>query len=131
LNWKRSRKRLPDEDLSPLQYRLAFVSIAAAAIGAITGVIAFALYDLIDLITNISFYDVWSFHFRSPQQSLLGPWLILVPVVGAPYIVLGLLCGLAAVGFAPAREKLEEFFGLKRIPTVFQPAQAGLALDRQ
>ena len=71
-------------------YRLAFVSVIAAAIGCLSGLIAFALYDLIGLFTNISFYHQWSFHFRSPLQTSLGPWVILIPVVG------GLLIGLIA-----------------------------------
>jgi len=64
--------------------------VLAAAIGCLTGVIAFALYDLIGLFTNISFYRTWSFHFRSPQHTPLGAWMILIPVVG------GLLIGLMA-----------------------------------
>jgi len=71
-------------------YRLALVSVVAAAIGCLSGLIAFALYDLIGLFTNISFYHQWSFHFRSPLQTPLGAWVILIPVVG------GLLIGLIA-----------------------------------
>ncbi len=62
----------------------------AAAIGCLTGLIAFALYDLIGLFTNVSYYHRWSFHFRSPQHTSLGAWVILIPVVG------GLLIGLMA-----------------------------------
>src|SRR5579862_5156933 len=71
-------------------YRLAFVSVIAAAIGCLSGLIAFALYDLIGLFTNLSFYHQWSLHFRSPLQTPLGAWVILIPVVG------GLLIGLIA-----------------------------------
>ena len=74
----------------PSGYRLAFVSIVAGAIGCLTGLIAFALYDLIGLFTNISYYHSWSFHFRSPQHTPLGAWVILISVVG------GLLIGLMA-----------------------------------
>jgi len=62
----------------------------AAGIGCLTGLIAFALYDLIGLFTNVSFYRTWSFHFRSPQHTPLGAWMILIPVIG------GLLIGLMA-----------------------------------
>src|SRR5690348_18265407 len=50
-------------------YRLGFVSLAAAVIGFIAGLIAFILYNLIGLFTNLAFYKVWSFHFRSPERS--------------------------------------------------------------
>jgi chloride channel protein, CIC family len=88
VNW-RPRRKLTDGDLLPSQYRLAFVSVVAAALGAGTGFIAFALYGLIGLITNISFYRVWSFRFRSPQHSPLGLWLIVIPVIGA--LLIGLM----------------------------------------
>ena len=54
------------------------------------GLIAFVLYNLIGLFTNLAFYHVWSFRFRSPEGTPLGPWLIVIPVVG------GLIIGLMA-----------------------------------
>jgi CIC family chloride channel protein len=63
-------------------YRLGFVSIAAAVIGFTAGLIAFLLYNLIGLFTNLAFYHEWSFHFRSPEGNHLGPWVIVMPVVG-------------------------------------------------
>lgn len=69
-------------------YRLAWVSLLATGVGLIAGLIAFLLYKLIGLFTNLAFYQVWSFHFRSPQINQLGPWVIIVPVLG------GLLIGL-------------------------------------
>ena len=71
-------------------YRVALISVLAAAVGSLAAVIAYALYNLIGLFTNISFYHQWSFHFRSPQHTPLGYWVILIPVVG------GLLIGLMA-----------------------------------
>ena len=63
-------------------YRLGLVSLLAAAIGLAAGVIAFLLYNLIGLFTNLAFYHVWSFHFRSPEANQLGPWVIVIPVIG-------------------------------------------------
>jgi CIC family chloride channel protein len=63
-------------------YRLGFVSLAAAVIGFIAGLIAFILYNLIGLFTNVAFYHQWSFHFRSPEANQLGPWVIVIPVIG-------------------------------------------------
>jgi CIC family chloride channel protein len=71
-------------------YRLGFVSLAAAVIGFTAGLIAFLLYNLIGLFTNLAFYHEWSFHFRSPEGNHLGPWVIVMPMVG------GLIVGVMA-----------------------------------
>jgi CIC family chloride channel protein len=71
-------------------YRLGFVSVAAAVIGFTAGLIAFVLYNLIGLFTNLAFYHEWSFHFRSPEGNHLGPWVIVMPVIG------GLIVGVMA-----------------------------------
>jgi chloride channel protein, CIC family len=74
----------------PVQFRLVLLSFLAAAIGILAGVIAYVLYNLIGLITNIVFFHEFSFHFRSPQHTAIGPWVIIMPVIG------GLIVGLMA-----------------------------------
>jgi chloride channel protein, CIC family len=71
-------------------YRLGFVSLAAAVIGFTAGLIAFVLYNLIGLFTNLTFYHECSFRFRSPEANHLGPWVIVMPVIG------GLIVGVMA-----------------------------------
>jgi len=66
------------------------MSILAALVGILAGIIAYLLYDLIGLFTNLAYYHQWSFHFRSPENTLLGPWIIVTPVIG------GLLVGFMA-----------------------------------
>ena len=66
----------------PAGYRLGLVSLLAALIGILAGVIAYILYDLIGLFTNLAYYHEWSFHFRSPAHITLGPWIIVMPVIG-------------------------------------------------
>jgi CIC family chloride channel protein len=44
---------------------------------------------MIGLFTNLAFYHQFSFHFRSPEHSPLGAWIIVIPVVGG--IVVGLM----------------------------------------
>ena len=87
--WDNNKPANAPGSASPSGYRLAFVSVLASAIGCLTGLIAFALYNLIGLFTNISYYHVWSFHFRSPQHTPLGAWVIVIPVVGG--LVIGLM----------------------------------------
>jgi H+/Cl- antiporter ClcA len=70
-------------------YRLEIVSLLAALIGIFAGLVAFCLYDLIGLFTNLAYYHEWSFHFRSPEHTQIGPWIIVMPVIGA--IIIGFM----------------------------------------
>src|ERR1700676_627653 len=70
-------------------FRLGFISVLAAAVGMIAGVVAFLLYNLIGLLTNLAVYHIWSFHFRSPAENHLGPWVIVIPVIGG--IIVGFM----------------------------------------
>src|ERR1700678_1722847 len=70
-------------------YRIGLISLLAAGIGILAGLIAFVLYDMIGLFTNLAFYHEFSFHFRSPEHSPLGAWIIVIPVVGG--IIVGLM----------------------------------------
>ena len=85
---------LSQDTASPLQpaaqFRLLFVSILSAIIGLAAGFIAYLLYNLIGLFTNIAFFHRFSFQFVSPWHAHIGAWIILVPVIG------GLIVGLMA-----------------------------------
>src|SRR5271165_3618491 len=74
----------------PAQFRIVLVSFLAALIGLIAGLVAYALYKLIGLFTNLFFFHEWSTTFRSVGSHHLGVWVILVPVVG------GLIVGVMA-----------------------------------
>lgn len=71
-------------------YRIGWISLLAALVGILAGLIAYALYDLIALFTNLAFYHVVSLHFRSPEKTTIGPWIVLMPVIG------GLIIGFMA-----------------------------------
>jgi chloride channel protein, CIC family len=74
----------------PAQFRIVLVSFLAAGIGLIAGVVAYALYKLIGLFTNLFFFHRWSTSFTSVGRHHLGAWVILVPVIG------GLIVGVMA-----------------------------------
>jgi CIC family chloride channel protein len=74
----------------PAQFRMVLVSFLAAGIGLIAGGIAFLLYKLIGLLTNISFYGRFVADFTSPRHNHLGLWVIPIPVIG------GLIVGVMA-----------------------------------
>jgi CIC family chloride channel protein len=73
----------------PGGFRLGYISLLAGLVGGIAGVVAFLLYNLIGLFTNLAFYHVWSFHFRSPAENQLGLWVIVIPVIGG--IIIGFM----------------------------------------
>src|SRR5262249_48310294 len=74
----------------PAQFRMVLVSFLAAAIGLVGGFVAYALYKLIGLFTNIFFFHRWTAGLSNVRFNQLGAWVILVPVVG------GLIVGLMA-----------------------------------
>jgi H+/Cl- antiporter ClcA/CBS domain-containing protein len=66
-------------------------------IGAGGAIIAVILTSLIGLITNLAYYERWSFAFSPPTTSRLGFWSVFIPIGGA--IVVGLMAryGAAAI----------------------------------
>ncbi len=65
------------------------MSLLAALIGVTAGLVAFLLYNLIALFTNIAFYHRVSFRFVSARFNALGAWEILIPVIGG--IIVGIM----------------------------------------
>ncbi len=73
----------------PAQFRMVLVSFLASGIGLLAGGVAFVLYKLIGLFTNLFFFHQWSWDFTSARLNHLGLWVILVPVIGG--IVVGFM----------------------------------------
>jgi chloride channel protein, CIC family len=67
-------------------FRLPLISLLAGAVGIFAGLVAYGLYDLIALLTNITYYHRLSVHFQSPEHTTIGPWIILMPVIGGVII---------------------------------------------
>ena len=72
-----------------VKFRTGMVSLLAAGIGMIAGVIAYLLYNLIGLFTNIFFYHRISFAFVSARNNHLGLLVIVTPVIGG--LIVGIL----------------------------------------
>src|SRR5580698_3288313 len=66
----------------PAQFRMVLISFLASGIGLLAGLIAFVLYKLIGLFTNIFFYHRFVAEFISARHNQLGLWVIPIPVVG-------------------------------------------------
>src|SRR5579863_1801712 len=73
----------------PAQFRMVLVSFLAAGIGLLAGLIAFVLYKLIGLFTNIFFYHRFVADFTSAQHNQLGLWVLPIPVIGG--IIVGFM----------------------------------------
>ena len=74
---------------TPAQFRMVLISCLAAGVGLLAGAVAFFLYRLIGLFTNIFFFHRLSFDFSSARINHLGLWVIVIPVIGG--IVIGFM----------------------------------------
>ncbi len=72
-----------------VKFRTGTISLLAAVIGILAGIIAFLLYKLIGLFTNIAFYHRLSFSFASARNNHLGLLVIVIPVIGG--IIVGIM----------------------------------------
>jgi H+/Cl- antiporter ClcA len=68
---------------------MVLMSFLAAGIGLLAGLIAFVLYKLIGLFTNIFFYHRLVAEFLSARHHQLGLWVIPIPVIGG--IIVGFM----------------------------------------
>jgi H+/Cl- antiporter ClcA len=68
---------------------MVLISFLAAGIGLLAGLIAFVLYKLIGLFTNIFFYHHFATEFLSARHNQLGLWVIPIPVIGG--IIVGFM----------------------------------------
>ena len=75
---------------APAPFRIVLISFLAAGVGLLAGIVAYVLYKLIGLFTNLFFFHDFSTTFRSVGGHHLGWWVILVPVIG------GLIVGVMA-----------------------------------
>jgi chloride channel protein, CIC family len=66
----------------PAQFRLGLISSFAALIGLIAGGVAYLLYRLIGLFTNLFFFHRFDDQFVSARLNYLGLWVIVTPMIG-------------------------------------------------
>lgn len=85
--------RLGDFTTSP---RLIYITLIAIAIGALSAFVALALLKLIGLFTNLFFFGRWSAALVSPADNRLGPWAVVIPVIGG--LLAGNVTGRALLG---------------------------------
>src|SRR5947199_334073 len=116
----------------PAQFRMVLVSFLAAAIGLIAGCVAFLLYKLIGLFTNIVFYHRFVAEFTSARHHQLGAWVILMPVIGG--VIVGFMAkyGTAKIKGHGIPEAIEEvLINRSRIEprvAILKPISAAIAI---
>jgi H+/Cl- antiporter ClcA len=112
--------------------RLFTLTGLAIIVGMAAGFIAWILLALIHLITNIAFHQQVSFANVDPSATTLGPWIILVPIVGAVLVGLMARWGSEAIRGHGIPEVMDRVLhGESRIParlTVLKPISAALAI---
>jgi chloride channel protein, CIC family len=74
---------------APAPFRIVLISFLAAGVGLLAGIVAYILYKLIGLFTNLFFFHEFSATFRSVGGHHLGWWVILIPVIGG--LVVGVM----------------------------------------
>lgn len=115
--------------LSPRVLAIAFVACGIAVVAA---VVAQLLGRAISGITNLAFYGRLSLESVSPAGNQLGPWVVVVPVIGA--IVVGVMArfGSAAIRGHGIPEAMEQvLFNQSRIParmTLLKPLSSVIAI---
>lgn len=112
--------------------RLLLLSLQAIFNAIVIGFIAKALVGLIALITNLAFYQRFSFEETSPVANTLGLLVIVVPVIGG--IIVGILAryGSAAIRGHGIPEAMEQVLSneskIKPIITFLKPVSAAIAI---
>ena len=89
---------IPQHRASAIDGRTVLLSAACTIVGVVAGLAAWGLILLIRVITNVSFYGHLSAHPSDARGSMLGAWIVLVPVAGA--FVIGLIVRFGSRGVA-------------------------------
>jgi H+/Cl- antiporter ClcA/predicted transcriptional regulator len=114
--------------------RVVFLCGLCIALALAAGVVAWALMRLIALVTNVSFNGHWSFSAETavPSTAWLGPWVILVPVIGG--VIVGLMAryGSRAIRGHGIPEAMEQvLLNESRIPArlmILKPTSSAIAI---
>lgn len=115
-----------------LKKRLVTISFICVAVGIAVCFIAKFLVILIDLITNISFFGIFSLKFHSPAGNHLGWWVAVIPAIGGVIVGLMALYGSKAIRGHGIPEAMEQILiNQSKIPpaiTFLKPVSSAIAI---
>ena len=100
-----------DQSLSIARYdkkRLLQISGVCVLIAMVISVIAKLLVYLIDIVTNLFFYGIFSVEYISPADNQLGLWVIVIPAIGGFLVSLMALYGSKAIRGHGIPEAMEQ-----------------------
>jgi H+/Cl- antiporter ClcA/predicted transcriptional regulator len=112
--------------------RLLKIAGLAMAIGVVAAFVAQLLVGLIGLVTNLAFYGRLSVDLVSPAENQLGPFVVLVPVLGG--LIVGVIAryGSKAIRGHGIPEAMEQILvNQSRIPariTFLKPISAAISI---
>ncbi|MES2505177.1 MAG: chloride channel protein [Verrucomicrobiota bacterium] len=117
---------------APQRHSVLFLSSVSMLLAGGITMVAWGLVQLISLITNLAFYQRWSFHEVSPANHGLGLLVVMVPVIGA--VIIGFMAryGSKAIRGHGIPEAMEQILtNRSRIPariTVLKPLSAAISI---
>lgn len=119
-------------ETSIIDRRVVGQCAVAVALGATASIAAVVLIRLITLVTNVAFFQRWSFADVTPAQNALGIWVVVVPIIGG--LIVGLMAryGSKAIRGHGIPETMEQVLvNQSRIParmTFLKPLSAAIVI---
>ncbi|MDQ0639694.1 CIC family chloride channel protein [Pedobacter sp. W3I1] len=112
--------------------RLLFISVLSVGVAMGISLIAKFLVSLINLVTNISFYQRFEFGFHSPADNHLGLMVIIIPVIGGVIVGLMALYGSKAIRGHGIPEAMEQVLTnqskIKPSIAILKPVSSAIAI---
>ncbi|PYS76303.1 MAG: chloride channel protein, partial [Acidobacteria bacterium] len=112
--------------------RILLLSLMALLIGCVSAFVAYALVWLISVITGLAFYQRFSAQVLSPDRNTLGPFVVVVPVIGGLFIGLMARYGSEKIRGHGIPEALEAIlFGRSRMSpkvAVLKPLSSAISI---
>lgn len=112
--------------------RLLYISFLAVIISIAISFIARLLVYLIDFITNVSFYGMFSVADNTPAHNSLGGWVVLIPAAGGLIVGLMALYGSKAIRGHGIPEAMEQILTnkskIKPTITYLKPLSAAISI---
>ncbi len=113
-------------------FRLFHISILAAVIGVVAGLVAYALFTLIGLLWNLVFFQQVSTELTDLESNPIGLWMLVVPAIGGFIISLMAKYGTSKIkghGIPEAMEAvLENRSRISPRVAIFKPIATAVAI---
>jgi H+/Cl- antiporter ClcA len=112
--------------------RLLFISLLSVGVAVCISLVAKVLVSLINLVTNLSFYQQFDFSFHSPANNHLGLVVMIVPVIGGVIVGLMALYGSKAIRGHGIPEAMEQVLTnqskIKPSIAILKPVSSAIAI---